>query len=390
VKKKQSPGPTTCGGFPGNGGHFAADVAAMAAAGVDYFKADGCNAATADLPALYKSLAAALAASGRNNITLSCSWPAYLPDARAVRRSAHSRHPLPPIPYDALAATCHAWRNWVDIDTTPASVAAIAGYWAYAARKSPGFASSRRLPGPGAWHDPDQLLVGEPALPFAWQAAQFALWCVWGAPLFLSADVRAGTGGVSAEARSLALDAELVAINQRGAGGPVLVACGDTGGKGKLRGCGRAQAWARPLEGGAVALVAARLEDQARRGGGVLPAGAALCVPVREILRAAARVWPQEPGTPAAASSAPPPPPPHPRARALCWRAIPLTPRAEPRRAPPPWTGEAAFPHTARLGEDLCLDVGAQAGGAAAVVGRPCGRTQAAEVGEVEDGAGVA
>ena len=378
-------GPRTCAGFPANGGHFGADAAAMVAAGVSYFKADGCNAAGADLAALYGGLAAALADAARAAapahppaIALSCSWPAYLPDARAVwasrHRGAHGHHghhhhhhPLPPIPYAALAAACHAWRNWIDVDTSPASVAAIARYWAFAARFSPGFEDAPR---PGAWHDPDELLVGEAALPYAWQALQFALWCAWGAPLFLSADVRGGGAAWPPGSRALSLHAELIAINQRGAGPARLVRCiGDDGSDGEGGGGGGGdgteaecalQAWARPLAGGAVALVAANL-------GGGPPDARQVCVPVAVLVRTAGRVWGEGEG----AAAAPPPRPTPPAA--LCWRPLSLAPRPTPVSSFVPWTEQGGFPRTAAAGDRLCLAVPA-AGDAAVVVGRPCER----------------
>jgi len=351
-------GPTTCGGFPGNGGHFGEDAAAMAAAGVDFFKADGCNAAPADLPALYASLSAALASSGRL-ITLSCSWPAYLPDARAVRAARHSAHPLPPIPYRALASNCHLWRNWRDVDTDPASIASIASYWAFAAAHSPGFEAAPR---PGAWHDPDELLVGEPAVPYAWQAAQFALWCAWGAPLFLSADVRGGGGwpGWPPGSRALALHAELIAVNQRGAGPARLLRVVGRAGAGSHHHPHALQAWARPLEGGAVAVVAAKLSGRGAR---------QACVSVGQIVRTAGRVWGAAlaaggEGSANATVAAPA------AATALCWRPVSLAPRARPVTAYASWTDETFFPH--RATGRLCLGV-PDAGAAAVVVGRPCG-----------------
>ena len=113
----------------------------------------------------------------------------------------------------------------------------------------------------------------------------------------------------------------------------------------------RLQAWARPLEGGAVAVVAANL-------GGV--PGQHVCVSVREVVRTAGRVWEgggeEEEGGDASTSS-------------LCWRPVSLAPRARPLTSFRPWTEEASFPHKAQ--DQLCL-AGPDAGSAAVVVGRPC------------------
>lgn len=229
-------GAATCAGRAGSRGHYAADAALFSAVGATYVKVDGCNMDAADLAGAYKAFGAALAAAARGGppITYSCSWPAYLPDPVA--------HPNASVPYGALIKHCNLWRNTVDVDTTPASVAAIARWYAAAARSSPAFAAAPR---PGAWHDPDQLLVGERSIPFDVAALQLAVWATTGAPLFLSADVRR----MDAASIALASHPTILRVNQdpRGAA-PLLLAGGAGPDDDRV-------AWARPLAGGRAAAV---------------------------------------------------------------------------------------------------------------------------------------
>lgn len=233
-------GAKTCAGYPGSAGHFETDAALFAALNASFVKADGCGVEADDLHATYvafgRALAAATAAQGGAPIAYSCSWPAYLP--------------LPPadVPYAALRHHCNLWRNWVDVDTNVASIVGITRWFAHAAHASQIFASTPR---PGAWHDPDQLLLGDGSgrVPWSVQALQFAVWSVTAAPLFLSADVRT----MDAAAVALASHPAIVAINQDGLGAaPVLLHAGVV------------VAWARRLVGGRAAVVAANTGKKSR------------------------------------------------------------------------------------------------------------------------------
>lgn len=241
-------GSTTCAGRPGSRHHYAADAALFVSVGATYVKADGCNIESDDLAGAYKALGAALrdaaAAAAAPPMTYSCSWPAYLPDPVTDPNATA-------IPYRALIKHCNLWRNTVDVDTSTASVTAITRWYAAAARASRAFA---RAPRPGAWHDPDQLLVGEPTIPFDVAALQLAVWATMGAPLFLSADVRT----MDAASVALAGHPTIVGINQDRAGAaPLLLAGGGDGG------ADAGVAWARPLAGGRAAVVAANTGEAA-------------------------------------------------------------------------------------------------------------------------------
>lgn len=64
------------------------------------------------------------------------------------------------VPYKALKENCNLWRNYVDIQDSWASLAAILEHWALASLRSPGFTS---VAGPGSWNDPDMLIIGNQA-----------------------------------------------------------------------------------------------------------------------------------------------------------------------------------------------------------------------------------
>ena len=64
------------------------------------------------------------------------------------------------VPYKDLRKHCNLWRNWVDIDDSYESLAAILTFWAEASLKSKGFQAAA---GPGAWNDPDMLIIGNKA-----------------------------------------------------------------------------------------------------------------------------------------------------------------------------------------------------------------------------------
>jgi hypothetical protein len=281
-------GPATCGGYPGSGGHFGADARLFAAVGASYVKADGCNVGSDDLAAAYGAFGAALNATGRPMV-FACSWPAYA---------------AAPVPFPALIATCNTWRNWNDVDTTVDSVAAIARWFARSAASTLGFAAAPR---PGAWHDPDELLVGEPSIPHRVQALQLAVWAVSAAPLFLSADARS----MSDAAVALATHPAILAINQDPAGmAPLLLAGGER--------AARAVAWARPLAGGRAAAVAANLGGERATVTLHLPRHA-LGPPAGEDARKKAR---------------------------LCWVEVDLSRAGAPARAAAPLAAAAALPHS--------------------------------------------
>ena len=61
------------------------------------------------------------------------------------------------MPYKELKKHCNLWRNWVDIKSSWTSLASILTHWAEASQQSKGFTE---IAGPGAWNDPDMLIIG--------------------------------------------------------------------------------------------------------------------------------------------------------------------------------------------------------------------------------------
>ena len=216
-------GTRTCGGFPGSEGYEAVDAATFAEWGVSYLKLDGCYSNKSNFVTGYPAMGAALQATGAN-ITYSCSWPAYLGGNESAK------------PFAAMiAAGCNSWRNWEDIQCDYGVMAAIIGHWGEYA------AVLQKWAGPGHWHDPDMLLIGNGCLTTAEEQTQMAIWSITASPLIMGNDVR----NVSAASAAILKNADAIAVDQD--------ARGLMGGRLSTDRAG-AQTWARQLSGGAVAV----------------------------------------------------------------------------------------------------------------------------------------
>lgn len=64
--------------------------------------------------------------------------------------------------------------------------------------------------GPGAWNDPDQLIIGDGALSFDQEQMQFSLWAIFAAPLLMSNDLRT----INNVSKSILQNKEIIDINQ--------------------------------------------------------------------------------------------------------------------------------------------------------------------------------
>lgn len=215
-------GTRTCGGFPGSQGYEKADAETFAAWGVDYLKLDGCYNNQSGFVAGYPAMGAALQATGRH-IVYSCSWPAYLGGNETSK------------PFEAMiAAGCNSWRNWEDIQCAWGTLTEIIEHW--------GLYGSilQQTAGPGHWHDPDMLLIGNGCISFAEEQTQMALWSVLAAPLIMGNDLR----NVPAASKAILLNKEAIRINQD--------ALGKMGKRLKVG--SSTQLWVRDLEGGDVAV----------------------------------------------------------------------------------------------------------------------------------------
>ena len=215
-------GTRTCGGFPGSEGYETVDAATFADWGVSYLKLDGCYSNKSNFVTGYPAMGTALQATGVN-ITYSCSWPAYLGGDESAK------------PFAAMiAAGCNSWRNWEDIQCDYGVLSGIIGHWGEYS------AVLQKWAGPGHWHDPDMLLIGNGCLTTAEEQTQMAIWSITASPLIMGNDVR----NVSAASAAILKNADAIAVDQdaRGVMG------------GRLGQGSSSQTWARQLTGGAVAV----------------------------------------------------------------------------------------------------------------------------------------
>jgi alpha-N-acetylgalactosaminidase len=212
-------GTKTCEGYPGSEGHLQRDAATFARWNVDMLKMDGCSSNVLDMSDSYPAMSLFLNRTGRP-ILFSCSWPAY--DLS--------------MDYSQLPPACNLWRNWYDIHCNWDSIRSVIDQWG----DTPEWA---QWAGPGHWNDPDQLLIG--MQPNSWvgtitaqeERTQMGLWAILAAPLIMSNDLR----NISAEAREILLNKEIIAVDQDPLGiqGKRITASGND-----------ATVWARQLQNG--------------------------------------------------------------------------------------------------------------------------------------------
>ncbi|CAJ0582820.1 unnamed protein product, partial [Mesorhabditis spiculigera] len=184
-------GTKTCGGFPGSYGYVEKDAQTFADWDVDYLKLDGCWIDTDKMPAGYKQMEEALNKTGRS-IVYSCSWPAYLIDKPEQ------------VDYKLIAKSCNLWRNFDDINSSWKSIASIISYYDHN--------QDKHIPthGPGQWHDPDMLVIGNPGITEDMAKTQMSIWAIWSAPLIMSNDLRT----IAPVFARILQNRDVIAINQ--------------------------------------------------------------------------------------------------------------------------------------------------------------------------------
>jgi len=116
-------GPKTCAGYPAQNGpngtnYFEIDAKTFAEWGIDSFKFDGCNQDPKTFDDLYPKMGQALNESGRH-IFFSCEWPLYQIFA----------NPPVTINYEAIAKTCHIFRNYGDVGDSWSSLTSIIDFY---------------------------------------------------------------------------------------------------------------------------------------------------------------------------------------------------------------------------------------------------------------------
>lgn len=181
----------TCGGYPASQGHEDLDAKTFADWQVDYIKVDGCGD-NGYYEKGYSAMGAALEATGRD-IVYSCSWPAYI-------GSNETEKPFNTFIMDG----CNLWRNWDDIQCNFGSLSSIIDHWGDWGTVLAPWA------GPGHWHDPDMLLVGNGCITTDEERTQMAIWSIVAAPLIMGNDMR----NVSSASRSILLNNDAIAVDQ--------------------------------------------------------------------------------------------------------------------------------------------------------------------------------
>jgi len=190
-----SRGNVQCGtstyGAPGSYGYYEQDVKIMVSWGMDYLKCDSCGGSQDHNVAFqeYGQIRDALNATGRPVFFSLCGWNSW----------------YAPVGY----SLGNSWRidgdgdNWADLTK---AINTMAGLTAYAS--------------PGGWNDPD-LLIGTGVGSYGpdrggWyqtdlqSRSQFSMWCVFSAPLMISADIMS----VSPYALQTWGNSEAIAVNQ--------------------------------------------------------------------------------------------------------------------------------------------------------------------------------
>jgi alpha-galactosidase len=222
-----SPGPVTCGGYPGSYGHEEQDAATFAAWGIDYLKYDWCSAGRiyrdSSLRAAYQKMGEALLRCGRPIVYSLCEYGG---------KDVWTWGPK---------VAGNLWRTTGDIQDNWKSMTSI------------GFRQGRLAPyaAPGHWNDPDMLEVGNGGMTPAEYRTHFSLWSMLAAPLIAGNDLRTMTD----ETRDILANREVIAVDQDPLGREATKAFEENG----------AEIWTRPLQGGAVAVGIFNRSDDARR-----------------------------------------------------------------------------------------------------------------------------
>ena len=220
-----SPGPKTCAGFEGSYQHEEQDARTWAAWGIDYLKYDWCSAKEVykqnDMPAVYKKMGDALKSTGRPIVFSLCQYG------------------LDKVWEWGAASGGNLWRTTGDIEDSWKSMSTI-GF-----DKQVGL---EKYAGPGHWNDPDMLEIGNGGMDNVEYRTHMSLWAMLAAPLLAGNDLRS----MDDETRQILTNREVIAIDQDKLGSQGYRVSKD----------GRTEIWARPLEGGDVAVALFNRDDQ--------------------------------------------------------------------------------------------------------------------------------
>ena len=214
-------GAQTCAKRPGSRGFEQADARQYASWDVDYLKYDWCYTDGMSAPAAYGAMRDALAHAGRPILFSICEWGKSQP-------------------WTWAPSVGNLWRTTGDIGIC----------WEKKACKSEWTTGVMNIldlqvgledaAGPGHWNDPDMLQVCN-GLSDTEDRTHFSLWALLSAPLLAGNDIRS----MSAATRETLTNREVIAIDQD-----------PLGVQGhKVRDDGAEEVWAKPLAGGAMAVI---------------------------------------------------------------------------------------------------------------------------------------
>ena len=214
-------GTKTCAGYPGTRGHEYEDARLYASWGVDFLKYDWCNTDSLNAPEAYKTMSAALRATGRPIVFSICEWGDHQPWlwAKGVGEIYRSTGDI-----SANFVVRKPIGNW-----TPQSVISILNL------QEP----IRKYNGPNHWNDPDMLEVGN-GMTYNEDKSHFSLWCMLAAPLAAGNDLRR----MSEQTRSILTNSDMIAIDQDSLGIAAF----------KMAMPDSLEMWVKPLKNGELAL----------------------------------------------------------------------------------------------------------------------------------------
>ena len=176
-------GTSTCTGHTaGSLDHETRDVATFASWGVDYIKADRCNASGLVMKDLFARWRDAIVASGR-----------------PILLSASDNNPSDE-PWAWGPITAHQWRMSDDISDD----------WATMIRNFDLNAAHAAATGPGTSNDPDMLEIGNGGMTDTEYRTHMGLWALMSAPLIAGNDVRS----ISPSILAILTDPEVIAVDQ--------------------------------------------------------------------------------------------------------------------------------------------------------------------------------
>lgn len=221
-----SPGPRTCGGYPGSYGHEEQDAKTFASWGIDYLKYDWCSAGmiykNSQLQPVYQKMGRALESTDRPIVFSLCEYG--LGDVQKWGPRVGG----------------NLWRTTGDIRDE----------WSSMLKNIEEQVPTAPYAGPGHWNDPDMLEIGNGHMTDDEYRTHMSLWALSAAPLLAGNDVRSMT----AATKAILLNRDVIAVYQDSLGKQATPVTN-----------GNLQTWIKPLSGGSVAVGVINLGPTAKR-----------------------------------------------------------------------------------------------------------------------------